>query len=366
MPEVSFFDYRERRDVLEGVDTLLSESRVAGLVPRGGSVAVKVHFGELGNVTYVRPTLVRKVVEVVKRVGGRPFVTDTTALYPGGRDTAGKYLATAAYNGFSPATMEAPVVIADVDGSEGVTLDVPRHVDGCTLRQVEVAAELSRADFVLFVSHVKGHEISGFGGALKNIAMGCVTKRTKREQHSVNPSLVDEDRCDGCGACLGVCPSSAIVMQAGKPVKDPDKCMHCDTCLFACPRGAIYWAADNKLTFQVYLAHAAAAVMSIFAGRAGFLNFVQDVTPCCDCAHPAGNAIVPDVGILASLDPVAIDKASLDLIDSVPESLTVVSVGASDKLGKLNGTDSTVQLKTAHRLGLGGLEYSLVHSPRAT
>lgn len=365
MSNVFFFDYAKGEDVLSGIESLCMESTILALIPKGGSVAVKLHMGELGNITYIRPALVRRVVDLVKQAGGRPFVTDTTALYPGERNTESKYLSTAAFNGFVEETVGAPVIIADGDGYEGVSVPVQGAVEGCELDEVKVATKVHQADFLLVLSHVKGHMITGFGGAIKNLGMGCVTKEAKREQHRMNTPILDESKCNGCEACVEVCPTTAIVMQDGKPKRDWEKCLHCSTCLFACPTGALFWDRSNKSRFQIYLAHAASAAMVGFRGRAGFINFIQDVTPCCDCAHPAGRAIVPDIGILAALDPVAIDKASLDLIDQAPVVLNPLPLVSPDRMGKLNETDSLVQLKVAQRLELGNLDYHLINLPLA-
>src|SRR4030042_2475288 len=202
--------------------------------------------------------------------------------------------------------------------------------------------------------------LSCFGGAIKNLAMGCVTKKSKSEQHKANPPLLDESKCDGCEACVKVCPIEAITLEEGKPKRDIEKCIYCSTCLFECPSGAMFWKQRNKERFQVYLAHAASAVWHRFKGRIGFINFVQDVTPHCDCAAPAGKPVVPDVGILASLDPVAIDKASLDLIDQSPTILSPILLPPPDILGKMHQTDSLVQLRVAQRLGRGSLDYTLI------
>lgn len=331
------------------------------MIAEGASVAVKVHMGELGNLTYLRPVFVRKVVDMVKTAGGNPFVTDTTTLYQNKRFTARNYLETAAYNGFSPETLGAPVVIADgEEGYSGFKVKVERTVNGCGLKEMEVASEFSKAETVIVLSHVKGHNLSGLGGALKNVAMGCVTKKGKAAQHSVHIPQLDESRCDGCGACVKVCVFNALRLEGGKPVRDLGKCMACSLCLFECPKKAYHWPEGSKEVFQTYLAHSAYAVLSTFKeGKVGFLNFVQDVTPLCDCCTPAGQVVVGDVGILASKDPVAIDKASLDLIDKSPP-IGRLTVTPPDFLGKINETSSLIHLEVAQKLGLGSLIYQLI------
>jgi len=360
MSKVFFFDYATEQDVLSGIESLYTELALLEMIPKGSSVAVKLHMGELGNITYIRPVFVRKVVDLIKQAGGKPFVTDTTALYPGERDTAEKYLLTAAFHGFVPESLGAPVIIADRNGYDGVSAPVESTVAGCQLKEVKVATKIYEADFLLVLSHVKGHMLTGFSGAIKNLGMGCVTKETKRRQHAVNSPLLDESKCDECGACVKLCPTGALTMERGKPKRDLGKCLHCSTCLFECPSGALFWGNGVKEQLQVYLAHAALAVMHRFNGRAGFINFVQDVTPHCDCNAPAGRAIVPDMGMLAALDPVAIDKASIDLIDQAPIILSPKPLTPPDILGKLHNTDSLVQLRVAQRLGLGNLGYQLI------
>ena len=360
MSEVFFLDYSKKGNILWGMKNLCTKSGILELIPKGGSVAVKLHMGELGNTTYIRPVFVRQVVDLIKKAGGKPFVTDTTSLYPGERDSKGKYLATAAFNGFVKESVGALVVIADRDGYEGIPVPVQSVVNGCRLREVKVATKIYQADFLLLLSHVKGHMITGFGGAVKNLGMGCVTKEAKREQHRMNPPLLDESKCNGCEACIELCPAKAITMREGKARRDVEKCIHCSTCLFVCPSDALFWERSNKEQFQVYLAHAASAVMDRFKGKLGFINFVQDVTPQCDCAAPAGKAIVPDIGILASLDPVAVDKASVDLIDQAPILLTSTPLIPPDRMGKIHQVDSLVQLAVAQRLELGSLDYQLI------
>lgn len=359
MTAVYYFDYSGGVSVLQGLRSLFNQANLAGVIPADGSVAVKLHMGELGNITYLRPVLVRRVVDLIKRAGGKPFVTDTTALYPGGRNTPEKYLATAATNGFMEQSVNAPIVIADDKDDRGVPVAV-HALAGCELTEVRVASGIYHADSLVVLTHFKGHDQTGFGGALKNMGMGCVVKETKRAEHQVNISSLDESLCDGCGICVKGCPMGALSLVDDRPRRDRDKCSGCSTCVFGCPSHAFYFEEGMKERLQVNVAHASWAVLQKFGGRAGFINFVQDVTPHCDCASPAGMPLVQNVGVLASLDPVAIDKASLDLVDKAPLIGSAPLAHQTDRLGQLHGTDSLVQLKTAQELGLGSLEYELI------
>lgn len=360
MAEVYFFDYSKEESILRGIATLFTQSALVKVIPQEGSVAMKLHMGELGNITYIRPIFARRVADLIKRAGGKPFVTDTISLYPGARNTPDRYLATAASNGFTEASIGAPIVIADGEGDEGVAVPVKSPVEGCELKETRVASKIYHADSLVVLSHFKGHAQTGFGGAIKNLAMGCVTKETKGALHSVNTPMLDESQCDGCGICVETCPTQALSLENGKLERDLKLCQGCSTCLFSCPAAALYWPQGSKEQLQVNMAHAASAVLENFKEKVGFINFLQDVTPHCDCASPSGRPIVQDVGILASLDPVAIDKASLDLIDQAPVILSPAPASPPDLLGRMHGTDSLVQLKTAERLGLGSLEYRLV------
>lgn len=359
MSDVYFFDYAKGTSIIKGMDDLFTRSSIANVVSPEEPVAVKLHMGELGNVTYIRPLFVRMVVDLVKRAGGKPFVTDTTALYSGARGTPESYLATAAANGFTEASMEAPVVIAD-EGDEGTTTTIENPVEGCEIREAKIASRIYDADSLLVLSHAKGHAMTGFGGAVKNLGMGCVTKESKSAQHTPNTPVIDESKCDACGQCVEVCPANALSLVEGKIVRDMKLCTSCSDCLFTCPTEALSWPPGSKERLQVNIAHIAYAVLKNFKGKVGFINFIQDVTPLCDCAAPAGKPIVQDVGILASLDPVAIDKASIDLIDQAPVVVSPAPASPPDLLGKIHNVDSLIQLRTAERLGLGSLEYNQV------
>jgi hypothetical protein len=356
--EVFFFPYDGGRAFLRGLRTLFS--RVANVVSTGDSVAVKVHMGEYGGSAYLRPPIVRRVCDLIKEAGGKPFVTDTTALYPVGRFTARQYLATAAYNGFTEESVGAPVVIADGKrGYDGEWVGIPKRVSDCSLDKIKIAREIFDADSMVVLSHLKGHELSGFGGSIKNVAMGCVTKESKAAQHRVNRGVIDLSKCTGCGQCVEACAFKSLSLLKEKVVRDEEKCLNCNNCLYLCPEKVFSLPPQAKERFQVYLAHAAAGVLSRFHSKVAFINFVQDVTPLCDCATPSGLPVVPDIGILASIDVVAIDKASLDLIAQSKPVGKFADVSSLDILGEINDTDSLVQIRTAQGLGLGNMGYQL-------
>ncbi len=357
--EVFFFPYDRGRAFLKGLKTLYA--KVAHTVSAGDSVAVKVHMGEYGGSAYLQPPIVRRVCDLVKKAGGKPFVTDTTTLYPVGRFTASQYLATAARNGFTEGSMGAPVVIADGEqGCDGEWAAIPMQVSGCPLDKIEIASKILDADSMIVVSHLKGHELAGFGGSIKNVAMGCVTKDSKGAQHRANRAIIDISKCNGCGQCVEGCLFRALSMVEEKIVRDEEKCLDCSHCLYLCPEDVYSLPPGAKERFQVYLAHAAAAVLGRFQSKVVFINFVQDVTQLCDCVSPSGFPVVPDIGILASTDVIAIDKASLDLIAQRRPLGRFADISSPDILGKINGTDSLIQVRTAHELGLGNMEYELV------
>jgi uncharacterized Fe-S center protein len=357
---VLFHSYANGINPLDGLAHLLAKSSFLEKMPKGRPVAIKLHMGEAGNIRYIRPVFVRKVVDLVKGAGGVPFLFDTVAAYPGKRDTKRAYLETAAMNGFVEASVAAPIVIGD-DEDKLETLAITGRIHKCQLREVRVPTLLMRSACIVVLSHVKGHELAGFGGAIKNLAMGCVSTQTKRAQHSVNmPQFNIESDCNGCARCVDACPAGAISLVSSKPVRAAAKCIFCSTCFYECPSHCWIWPHHAKERLQVCLGHAASSVLSGYKGKIAFVNFVQDVTPDCDCAAPSGQPIVQDIGIALSFDPVAIDKASLDLIDCSPVIPGSTSAAPPDLLGTMHGTDSLVQLETAERLGAGTLSYELI------
>lgn len=245
-------------------------------------MAIKLHMGEKGNTRYIRPGLVRQVVDIVKKKGGKPFLFDTVVAYPGGRATKDKYSKTAAMNGFAHDTMDAPIEIIDENNCYQ-KISISNKVEGCALSEALVPEILLDTPFTLILSHVKGHGEAGFGGAVKNLGMGCVGMKTKQDVHSVNvPILSDSNECDRCGECIKKCPAGALSITEGKVRKIAGKCTHCRTCLYCCPSGCWIWPPNARQNLQVYLAHAANAVFSNYKGKMIFVNFVQDVVPNCD------------------------------------------------------------------------------------
>jgi uncharacterized Fe-S center protein len=311
--EVFFYPYDKGRSFLRGLRVLFS--KVGTIVSEGDSVAVKVHMGEYGGSAYLHPPIVRRVCDLIKEAGGKPFVTDSTTLYPLGRFTANQYLATAARNGFTEESLWAPVVITDGEqGRDGEFVDILRHVSDCSLDRIKISRKIFNADSMIVLSHVKGHGLSGFGSSIKNVAMGCVTKESKAAQHRANRALIDISKCTGCGQCVEACPFEALSLVEEKMVRDDGKCIDCSHCLYLCPEGVYSLPPRAKEMFQVSLAHAAAGVLGRFRSKVAFMNFIQDVTRLCDCVTPSSSPVVPDIGILAPTDVVAVDKASLDLI----------------------------------------------------
>ena len=356
--EVSFFPYERNRTFLKGLRTLFST--VANAISAGDSVAVKVHMGEYGSSAYLHPPIVHRVCDLIKEAGGKPFVTDTTTLYPARRFTASQYLATAAFNGFIEESLGAPVVIADGEqGYDGEWVYISKQVSDCSLDRIKIARGVFDTDSMIVLSHLKGHELSGFGGSIKNVAMGCVTKDSKAAQHRLNRGVMELSKCTGCGQCVEACAFKALSVIEEKIARDDEKCMNCNSCLYIFPEKVFSLPPRAKERFQVYLAHAAAGVLGCFRYKVAFINFIQDVTPLCDCVTPSGLQVVPDIGILASTDVVAIDKASLDLIAQSKPLGEFTNVNSPDILGNINGTDSLIQVRAAQELDLGNTEYQL-------
>ncbi len=362
---VYFADLRAKpnQNLLSKVDGLLDAVGLAGKVKKGALVAVKLHFGEAGNTAYIQPGFIRRIVGKIKEAGGRPFLTDANTLYVGSRSDSVGHLTTAIQNGFAYAVVDAPLVIADGlrGGNEtAVRVDLKRH------KRVYIGSEITSADAIVSAAHFKGHELSGFGGTIKNLGMGCASRKGKLAQHSTVSPKVKRKNCEGCGECVDYCAQAAISLIDEKAQIDPKKCVGCGECIIICTNQAIQIQWDQAIpVFLENIVEYTAGVLKNKKGTATFLNFITQVSPACDC-YPHNDApIVADIGIVASNDPVAIDQASADLVNQaqgLPNSaLTTNLEPGKDKFRAIYpNVDWEIQLQYAEQIGLGTRDYELV------
>ena len=276
--------------------------------------AIKLHFGEMGNLAFLRPNYSRVVADYIKALGGRPFLTDCNTLYVGSRKNALEHMETAYMNGFSPLQTGCHVIIADgLKGTDEAL--VPINLE--YVKEAKIGQAVMDADVFISLSHFKGHEEAGFGGALKNIGMGCGSRAGKMEQHCDGKPRVKEKKCVGCGACRKICAHDAPIIENGKARIDHDRCVGCGRCLAVCPKDAVVPAYQDSTKLLNYkIAEYSYAVLK---DRPSFhISLICDVSPFCDCHAENDIPIIPDVGMLASFDPVALDQACVDLCNKMP------------------------------------------------
>ncbi|MEM4576020.1 MAG: DUF362 domain-containing protein [Candidatus Nezhaarchaeales archaeon] len=348
-PKVYFYDFKDKEflNIKEVIELLLE--RVSEEEPLKGIVGIKIHMGEEGNITHLRPEFVRYVVDFIKKRGCEPLVFDTTSLYSGPRNNGVSYLNLAAKKGFNYSSLGAPIVIGDgIKGDNGFTV----KIDGLELSEVEVAEVLRELDSLIVFSHFKGHLLTGFGGAIKNLAMGCTTKKGKAAQHRAHMPIVLEEVCVGCGLCVKECMYKAIDVEGGKARINYESCVGCLECYFTCPNKALSIPSQGLNRLQMRLADAALAVLRALKCKPLYLNAIINVTARCDCVGCLMPPLVSDVGLLSSVDPVAIDQASLDLVLKV--------AGGRNPFFEANGISGEKQLEYAESLGLGSRTYKLI------
>jgi len=362
---VYFADLRTKasENLVDKVKRLLEAVDLTVRIKERALVAVKLHFGEAGNTAYVRPVFVRKIVDIIKEVGGYPFLTDANTLYVGSRSDSVAHLITAIRNGFTYAVVDAPLIIADGlrGGNEtDVTVNLKRF------KRVYIGSEIVRADAIVSVAHFKGHELSGFGGTIKNLGMGCASRKGKLAQHSTVSPKVSRKKCEGCGECVEYCAQEAISLIDEKAKIDRKKCVGCGECIIICPNQAIQIQWDQAIpVFLEKMVEYTAGVLKGKKDSAAFLNFITQVSPACDCYGYNDAPVVPDIGIVASTDPVAIDQASADLVNNAEglksSCLTKNFKPGEDKFRAIYpNIDWEIQLKYAEEIGLGTRAYELV------
>ncbi|MEE9613918.1 MAG: DUF362 domain-containing protein [Thermodesulfobacteriota bacterium] len=362
-PKVYLADLRadSQRNLLDKLDELLEKVGVGERFTKGQLVGIKLHFGEKGNTSYIRPVFVRKVIDGIKETGARPFLTDTNTLYVGRRTNTVSHIECAILNGFGFAAMAAPVVIAD--GLRGESKEAV-EVNGKHLKEVSIAKEICEASGLVVLTHFKCHELTGMGGALKNVGMGCASREGKLAQHSNCAPIVDETGCTACGECALICPADAI--EIGKAaVIDEKLCIGCSHCIAVCPEGTInvQWNENASGVQEKMVEHAKGALKGK-DGRCVYVSFITQVSPLCDCYGHTDAPIVPDVGIAASVDPVALDRACADLVNRQEGYKgTALSAGHEPGGDKFRGVhpdiDWEVQLNYGEEAGLGTKDYEL-------
>jgi uncharacterized Fe-S center protein len=352
----------EKTSTVAKVCALFDCAGFASAISPGDKTAIKLHFGELGNDSYISPVFVRQVVDKVKACGGLPFLTDTNTLYRGSRANAVDHITTAILHGFDYAVAGAPLIIAD--GLTGRNF-VRVPVNGRHFTDVAIAGDIASAQSMIVLTHFKAHMVSGFGGAIKNLAMGCAPPGGKREQHKAYPFTIPE-RCTACGKCTAACPKDAITIRDKKSAIDRNLCIGCFECMTVCPERAIDvdWATEIPKFVERMVEYAAGAVRGK-EGRIGYMSFLTRITPDCDCVPWSDAAIVPDIGILAAKDPVAIDAAAYDLVNAQTGILDTElhshhAKGADKFSGVWKDTDGLRQIRHAEELGLGSGRYELI------
>ena len=347
---------------------LIKAAGIGQLDMDGKFVAIKMHFGELGNLGFLRPNYAKAVADVVKELGGKPFLTDCNTLYVGSRKNALEHLYCAWENGFTPMTVGCPILIGD--GLKG-TDDVAVPVNGEYIKEAKIGRAIMDADVFISLNHFKGHEMAGFGGAIKNIGMGCGSRAGKKEQHNNGQPTVHQDKCRGCKACMKECANQGLAFDEStrKMHIVKENCVGCGRCIGACNFDAIEfssWAAVKDLNCR--MAEYAKAVVD---GRPNFhISLIVDVSPNCDCHAENDAPILPNIGMFASFDPLALDQACVDAClacDPLPNSQLSDNMAKPDFCDHHDHFENSTPdseyktcLEHAEKIGMGTRSYELV------
>ncbi len=348
---------------------LLKKAGIGQIDMGGKFVAIKMHFGELGNVSFLRPNYARAVVDVVKELGGKPFLTDCNTLYPGSRKNALEHLECAWQNGFTPLTVNCPLLIADgLKGTDDIAVPVR---GGEYVKEARIGRAVMDADVFISLSHFKGHEAAGFGGAIKNIGMGCGSRAGKCEQHNNGKPTIDKERCRGCRRCQRECANEGLVFDEAskKMTVDREHCLGCGRCLGACNFDAIHFTESNAV--EIFNRRMAEYALAVVDGRPQFhISLVVDVSPNCDCHAENDVPILPNIGMFASFDPLALDQACVDAClaaQPLPGSQlakNLATPGFEDHHDHfVNSTPESEWrscLEHAEKIGLGSRTYALI------
>ena len=370
--KVYFTDFRTQAfgdGLTKKLQKLMKKAGVGQIDMDGKFVAIKLHFGELGNISYLRPNYARAVVDLVKEMGGKPFLTDCNTMYPGSRKNALEHLECAWQNGFTPLTVGCPILIGDgLKGTDDIAVPV---AGGEYVKEARIGRAIMDADVFISLTHFKGHEMTGFGGTIKNIGMGCGSRAGKTEQHSSGKPHIIEDKCRGCKRCMKECANGGLVFNEAtrKMTVDQTHCVGCGRCLGACNFDAI--AFDNDHANEILNRRMAEYTKAVVDGRPNFhVSLIVDVSPNCDCHCENDAPILPNIGMFASFDPLALDQAC---VDACMASEPLPNAQLSDNMKKAgfvdhhdHFTNSSPEsewrscLDHAEKIGLGTREYELI------
>lgn len=353
-------------NLLDKMERLVKKAGITTLPLKDSFVAIKIHFGEPGNLAYIRPNYAARIANVLRSLGAKPFLTDCNTLYSGRRANAVDHLQSAMENGFNPISAQCQVIIAD--GLKGTDCkEIP--LDGEYCKAPKIGTAIADADIVISMNHFKGHEQAGFGGALKNLGMGCASVGGKLELHSTSQPKIETDHCIGCNICVKHCAHNGVHLNAKRKAEiDYDQCIGCGQCVALCQYDAAVMGdeeSSERMNYKI-----AEYSLAVVKGKPHFhISFIMNVSPECDCWNHNDAAIVPDLGILASLDPVALDKACADMVTKAPILHSGNRLSDThhhdlcdcDKFHLMHpNTDWLSGLTHAEKIGLGTLNYEII------
>ncbi|MDY6965265.1 MAG: DUF362 domain-containing protein [Halobacteriota archaeon] len=348
--------YQPELGAVNKLEKLIKASDALDFIEARDVVAIKSHFGVYGTSKPLRSVFMRKVARMVQEKGARPFLTESCGLgMKQDRSFAVGRIDIAEENGYTHQTVAAPIIIAD--GMWGFD-HVRTEIDGEQLSEIYVAKAIAEADKVISLAHFKGHMEGGFGGAVKNLGVGCVAKRSKYDIHITGFPKINLEKCNKCYKCVDMCPAAAI----NEDIKlDEQKCIKCNGCMEVCEPRAIRVRFNESEDTSIRIVDCAKGVIDLIGPeKFYFFNFLMDITPGCDCCPYSDNPIVPDLGILASKDPLAIDKASVDLVNAAPTLPGSMAEGHEEKLGGMWQTNPGYQLKAAKKRNIGSIDYEMI------
>ena len=315
--KVYFTDLRTKPglNLLDKLERLVKRAGIENIDFKNQFTAIKIHFGEPGNLAYLRPNYAAKIVSMIKELGGLVFLTDSNTLYSGRRANAVDHLLAAQENGFNPLSVGCNVIIADgIKGTDYREIEINEKY----CKTAKIGAAIADADIIISMTHFKGHEMTGFGGVLKNLGMGSGSRGGKLEMHSASQPEIHKENCIGCGMCVKSCAQEAISINENRKAEiDYNKCVGCGQCVAVCQFNAaqVVWD-ESAVTANEKIAEYAYAVVK---DKPNFhISFIMNVSPNCDCWDSNDLAIVPDIGIAASFDPVALDRLCVDLVNKAP------------------------------------------------